>query len=230
MNAKVKIGNLQESSLHAELKRWYACPGDKLEQNVDGYVIDILREDTLIEIQTRNFSAIKPKIARLVEQYKVHLVYPIAEKKWIVRMEKDGRVIRRRKSPKHGCYQDLFVELVRLPSMLKHANFTMEVLLTWEEEIWQKDNRGSWRRKGWSIADRRLLEVVDHRRLNSPEHLRAFLPLGLPAAFTTGDLAKAMDKPVYLAQKMAYCLRSMDVIEIVGKRGNAWLYKIERER
>jgi hypothetical protein len=230
MKRKPEIGKSNETSLHASLKHWYACPGDQLEENVDGYVIDIVRDDMLIEIQTRNFSAIKPKLVRLIEQYRVHMVFPIAQKKWIVRVENDGRLIRKRKSPKQGCYEDLFIELVRIPGLVTHDNFSMELLLTWEEEIWRDDNQGSWRRKGWSVADRRLIEVVDGWQLNSPDQFKAFLPEGLPVPFTTGELAKGINKPVYLAQKMAYCLRSMQVIEIVGKRGNAWLYRIAENR
>jgi hypothetical protein len=225
VSKSVGIGTLQETSLHAGLKSWYARPGDRLEQRVDGYIVDIFREDTLIEIQTGNFSAIKSKLARLVEHYCVHLVYPIAQKKWIVRVDNDGRMTGRRKSPKRGCFEDLFVELVRIPGLVSHTNFTLEVLLTWEEEVWLKDNRGSWRRRGWSIADRRLLNVVDRRLLASPDHFQAFLPDSLQFPFTTSELAKAIHKPIYLAQKMAYCLRTMGVIEIVGKQGNSYLYE-----
>ena len=69
------IGTLRESDLHAALKRHYARPGDQLETVIDGYVIDIVREDAvqgieLIEIQTHNFAALKreaPGLARQLE-------------------------------------------------------------------------------------------------------------------------------------------------------------------
>ena len=35
-----------EMTLHASIKEWYASPGDKIEVEVDGYVIDIVRGDT----------------------------------------------------------------------------------------------------------------------------------------------------------------------------------------
>ena len=60
------IGLLNEKALHASLKQWYARPGDQLEVAVDGFVIDIVRDDLLIEIQTRNFSSIKSKLTNLV--------------------------------------------------------------------------------------------------------------------------------------------------------------------
>ena len=50
------IGLLNEKPLHASLKQWYARPGDRFEVAVDGFVIDIVRDDLLIEIQTRNFA------------------------------------------------------------------------------------------------------------------------------------------------------------------------------
>ena len=223
------IGTLQETSLHADLKTWYARPGDKLEQIVGDYIVDILHNNILIEVQIGHFSAIKPKLLRLVKDYPVHLVYPIAQQKWIVRLDKDEKPARRRKSPKQGGFEDLFLELVRFPTLVAHHNFTLEVLLTWEEEVWREDNQGSWRRKGWSIADRRLLSVVDRLLLESPDQFRHLLPVSLPDCFTTGDLARAIKKPTYLAQKMAYCLRTIGVVKIVGKQRNAYLYELAND-
>ena len=46
------IGTLNEGALHAQLKDWYRRPGDRLEQNVGGFVVDLVRGDLLVEIQT----------------------------------------------------------------------------------------------------------------------------------------------------------------------------------
>ena len=59
------IGSLRETSLHASLKSWWARPGDLLEASVDGYVVDLLRGETVVEIQTGHFSAIRPKLRAL---------------------------------------------------------------------------------------------------------------------------------------------------------------------
>jgi hypothetical protein len=74
--SKPGIGLLRETSLHAALKNWYAKEGDRMEVQVGGYVIDILREGLLIEIQTRGFSSLKAKLIRLTQNYPVRLVYP----------------------------------------------------------------------------------------------------------------------------------------------------------
>ena len=61
-----QIGTLNEKSLHAALKEWYALPGDRFEVAVDGFVADIVRGEQLIEIQTRSFPAMKRKLRRLL--------------------------------------------------------------------------------------------------------------------------------------------------------------------
>ena len=45
------INTYNEKSLHADLKQWYAQPADQLEVPVDGYVIDLVRGDLLVESQ-----------------------------------------------------------------------------------------------------------------------------------------------------------------------------------
>jgi hypothetical protein len=218
------IGTLKESSLHAGLKHWYALPGDKLESPLDGYWIDIVRGRLLIEIQTGSFSAIKPKLTRLLKNYPVRLVYPVPREKWIVRVSADGKTLGRRKSPKRGQGIALFQELVRIPKLVAHRNLTLEVLFTQEEEIRRDDGRGSRRKKYWSIADRRLLAVVDRQILVLPQDYLYFLPQALPERFTVRELSKALGQPYFKAGQMAYCLRHMGAIEAVGKRSNAILY------
>jgi hypothetical protein len=57
---------------------------------------------------------------------------------------------------------------------------------------------------------------------------QACIPAGLES-FTTGDLAAAMAIRTDLAQKMAYCLHRAQVIELIGKRGRARLYRVRLE-
>jgi hypothetical protein len=153
-------------------------------------------------------------------------MHPIAQERFVVRVDADGVVVSRRKSPRRGTIYHLFTELVRIPQLVTHPNFSLEVLLIREEQIWLDDARGSWRRKGWSIHDRRLLDVIESIVLATPADFAALLPATLPEPFTTKELAAAIKQPPALAQKMAYCLREMNVIIISGKRGRALVYEI----
>jgi hypothetical protein len=222
----LNIGTLQENSLHAALKEWYSLPGDQIEQNVDGYWIDIVRDNLLIEIQTRNFSAIKNKLHYLLEKHPLRLVYPIPLEKWIVRLPVESdQLPARRKSPRRGRLVDVFRELVRIPHLVAQPNFSLEVLMTREEEIRRNDGLGSWRRQGWSIVDRRLLEVVSRVVLETPSDFVAFLPASLPEQFTNRELAGELGITRSLASKTAYSLRSMGLVDVTGKRGKAYLYE-----
>ena len=189
-----EIGTLNERSLHAALKAWYAQPGDLIEIDVDGFVIDIVRGDLLVEIQTRHFSAIKRKMIELVENHQVRLVYPVAREKWIVRLTKDGSkgVLGRRKSPKRGSIASIFAELVSFPKLLAHPNLSIEVLLIQEEEVRAFGGKRAWRRRGWVAQERRLLDVVERQLFEDPDDLLVLVPPDLPQPWTTADLALTM--------------------------------------
>jgi len=214
-----------EKSLHSSIKQWYVAEGDRFEVKIDKYVIDLVREDSLIEIQTKNFSAIGNKLRDLVKYNKVMLVHPIAIEKYIITTEVTDKVISRRKSPKKGKLVDLFDELIRIPDLMGSDNFILEILMTKEEEIRCKDGKGSWRRKGISIVDRKLLEVVEKITFAEQKDFLRFLPEELPVNFTNKTLAKVLAIKVFKARKITYCFRKMKIIKEVGKIKNELIFE-----
>ncbi len=235
-NSPRTIGLLQERSLHAALKKWYARRGDKIEVPLEGFHIDLVRGDLLIEIQTRNFFALKKKLPKLLEQHRLRLVHPIAAEKWLVRVAADGITeISRRRSPKRGTFEDIFDELVSIPALLDHPNFSLEILLIHEEEIRRVRGAGEKPAKrtrfprDWDRHDHRLLQVVDSRVITSLDDLRAFLPSNLPTPFTNRDLARTLGGHYSRAQSMTYVMRQIGILERVGKRGRAILYALQNE-
>jgi hypothetical protein len=225
--AASRIGTLREKPLHASLKQWYARPGDRAEVVVDGYVIDLVRGDQLIEIQTRGFAGLRTKVTTLLAAgHQVRIVHPVAVDRWIVRVDADGTFLGRRRSPSHGDLTDLAPALVSFPELLAHPGFAIEVLLTTEEEYRRHEPGRCWRRRGWTVVERRLVEVVDRVVFADPVDLARMLPHGLPELFTTADLASGLGRPPRVAQQVAYCLRRLGLIEAVGKRGHAVEYRI----
>ena len=220
------IGTLTEKSLHADLKAHFARPDDEIETEVEGFVIDIARGNTLIEIQTGGFTPLKRKLAVLLAAgYHVHLVHPVPAAKWVVRETSKGRRLNRRKSPRKGTLYDVFWELPRIPHLLNEPGFSLEVVLTHQEEVLVNDGKGSWRRRGWSIHDQRLLEVAESHRFIRPGDYMGKIPADLPRPFTTRSLSKRVGIRINLAQKMAYTLTKAGWLDRVGKEGNAYLYQ-----
>jgi hypothetical protein len=219
------IGTLRERPLHASLKRWYAEPGDRTEVAVDGYVIDLVRGDLLIEVQTRGLSSARHKVAALLGRgHRLRVIFPIAVDTWIVKFDAVAGVLSRRRSPRHGIASDVFAELVSIATLLADPGLEIDLVLIEMEERRFHAPGGPWRRKGWTVEERRLVEVLGTLRLRGVADLAAFLPAGLPERFTTADLASRLGRPRRAAQQMAYCLRSVAVIDAVGKRGHVIEY------
>ena len=219
------IGSLNESQLHAALKVASAPPGSRFEVELGGYVIDALHGDLLIEVQTRNFGAMRTKLAALLPEHRVRLVLPVATTRWLVKHHDDGHKERRR-SPRSAGVEQLFAELVYGPELFAHPNLEIEVALIEEEEHRRHVPGKAWRRRGWVVTGRGLVSVQERRLLREPEDLVGLLPSELPSPFTTADVATLGRWPRRLAQQAAYCLAALELAERVGKVGNAYLYEL----
>lgn len=104
---------INESNLHSELKHLYSGTNAVHESNVDGYIVDIFKNDSIIEIQTGSFTKIRPKIAQLLPRYAVKLVYPIPSEKTIVVYDaKKENILYKRRSPKKGELIDIVDETI----------------------------------------------------------------------------------------------------------------------
>jgi len=220
---------MTEYSLHAGIKEWYSVLGGQVEVKVDDFIVDVVKDGLLIEIQTRNLSAIKKKLGKLLLTNQVRLVYPIAKVKWIVYVSNSGEFVRKRRSPKKGKIIDLFIEMVHLSDLINDKNFSFEVLLIEEEELRCDDGKGSWRRRGVSVKDRKLLKVFDRVVFEDRTDFLKILPDTLAVSFTNRVLAKKLGISVRLAQKITYCLRKMNVLIIDGKKKRELLFRVPKE-
>ena len=220
------IGVLREGPLHAALKDWLARPGDRAEVRVDRFHIDLVRADgELVEVQTGAFGPLGPKLDVLLEAHRVRIVHPVAAQRRIVRVDEHGEVLSARRSPKRAGIVELFDRLVSFPSLLDHPNLVVEVLLT-SEDVVRGEAPVRRRRRAGDGGERRLVEVLERIELRSPADLLEALP-PLPAApFTTRELGVALSCPLVLAQRAAYCLRIMGLLEPAGRRGRAPLYRL----
>ena len=223
------IGLENESSLHAALKKAYAGDNGNMEVSVEGYVVDVEKDGHLIEIQTKNISSMSKKLGNLCKNNKLKLVHPIAEEKWITLVSEEGEIIRRRKSTKKGKLTDVFDELVRAHNIFLNENLSLEVVMVKVEEIRRDDGKGSWRRKGISIYDKRLLELGHKKEFKCKEELLEILPKDIDEGFTNKDLAKSLKINVAKARKITYCLKKLGIIKEVGKKGRELSFNVDRQ-
>jgi hypothetical protein len=223
------IGVLREGPLHAAVKEALARPGDRAEVPFGRFVIDLVRADgELVEIQTGGFSPLGPKLDALLDGHRMRIVHPVAAQRRIVRVDADGQVLSARRSPARAGALEIFDRLVAFPSLLAHPHLTVEVLLCREDHVRgaQAGRSRSGRRKR-DPGQRRLVEILERVELRGPPDAAALLPpaLAVGAPFTTRELAAVAGCRTVLAQRIAYCLRAMEVLADAGRRGAAPLHR-----
>jgi len=217
-----------ETSLHRQLKTIYAGETAQVEVRLAGYRIDAVADGLLVEIQHGSLAAIRDKIRKLVEKHDVLIVKPIVGRKTLIRQDAmGGRVLSRRLSPKRGALIDLFDELVYFTRVFPHKRLTIEAVLVEIEELRYPGHgrRRRWRQNDHTVEDQRLVELGESIRLATSDDLLRLLPGPLPERFHTGELAESLGIRRHIAQRIAYCLREIGAIKIIGKQGNAQLYE-----
>jgi len=220
-----------ETSLHRQLKELYAGDAAAREVRLDGYRIDAIADGKLIEIQSAPLGAIRDKVRTLLERHDVLVVKPLAARKSLIRLKRaGGAVVSVRNSPRREKVFDLFSELVNFVPLFPHPRLTIDVLLTEQEEERVPAKRRRRRGKDYRVLDRRLIRVEATHSFQTAADILALLPAELPASFTTADIARLAGMPRWLAQKMAYCLRRMEAIEVVGVAQRSRLYERSESR
>ncbi len=228
MDTKSTIGIFNESSLHASLKAWYSRGGGETERQVGNFVCDVHQRDgSIVEIQLGSFAPLLKKTRELCTYAPIKLVHPIARECWITTLNKDGSMLRRRKSPKKGTIWHIFDALVHAPPILGMPNCSIEILLVSIEEIRRADGRGSWRRKGVCIEDKVLKEIHEALLLTALDDWKQFIPLNLQQGlFTSAELAKEAGIPPNLARKTLYVLKKANLLQEGDRQGKYKTYSL----
>ena len=211
------------------LKEQYGITsGGRCEVVVEGYRIDAVEPTgQLVEIQSGALGPLRAKLTRLLPEHRLRVVKPVVlERRVVKRARAEGADLSVRRSPKRGAIFDLFEDLVGLARVFPHPNLVIEVLAVSIDEI-----RLPRRRKpGYAIADRRLTKILSKRLLAQPADLWDLLPADhdWDQPFTTDDIARRIDRPLWFAQHVAYFLRHSAAAESIGKEANYLVYAKSR--
>jgi hypothetical protein len=214
-----------EMSLHRSLKDRYAAgEADRREVRVAGFRIDAVDETgRFVEIQSGALGPLCRKLQRLLPQHRLRIVKPvILSRRLLQTSPRNGSVLSVRRSPKRGSLVDIFDDLIGLVRIFPHTNLDIEILGVTIDEVRIRRRR----RPGFRVADRRLGEIRETAILAHAGDLWSILPSACHGhgPFTTVELAQRLEKPVWFAQRVAYCLRKTGAACITGKKGNRLIY------
>jgi hypothetical protein len=214
-----------ETSLHHTLKERYATGGDRRpEVVIRGFRVDAVDDEgRLVEVQSGPLGPLRGKLRRLLPDHRIRIVKPVALRRRIVRRTRhDGPDLSSRCSPRRGVLHDVFDDLIGVVRVFPNVNLDIEILGVTTDEVRVPRRR----RPGYTVADRRLGAIHETTSLVHAADLWALLPDSCDGRqpFTTHDLAQQLGRPLWFAQRVAYCLRLTGAARVVGKTGNRLVY------
>ena len=220
------IGTLGEKDLHALLKLHYEPDVSKHEQKVGTYVADILNEQGIIEIQTRQLHKLRPKLNAFLVENRVTVVYPIVANKTLAWIDPDtGEVTKKRRSPKRGQLIDAARELYALKMYLLDEKLVIHLHFVDVHETRWLNGWSDDRKKGSHRANQEPQLIKECIVLNEPMDYRQFIPADLSELFTSKDLAQLLKAPLHKVQTLINVLHHVGVIQKVDKQGRLNVYR-----
>ena len=250
------INTYNESDLHSTLKKIYALESNgSMEVKLDDtpWICDIMGEDeSIIEIQTSNLSALTEKAAYILETgRKLKIVHPIAVIKWIELYANDGTLLHRKKSPKKATIFDSLRSRTQICPLFLHKNCTLEILSCEITEMRretatpsQTQNNARRHLKNWLPMGKRLEKIIKKERFTGKSDWISLVPIelreskdenGAPLPFRTSDLQKAIEsskskKDSRWASLLIWILKKMNLLELAETKGRSKFYKMKTEK
>lgn len=223
--AKCGIGTLGEGILHSTIKHYCQPDLTMHEVKYKGFVCDAISENGIIEIQTSSFNRLRRKLAVLLEEKDVTIVYPIFSLKYILMLDGEtGEVLSRRRSPKKDTIFEVFRELYKIRSFLSNPRLSLKIISFEAEEYRLKCEKTFKNRKGYIRLERVPLDITGETYIRGAQEYRLFVPDDIPNNFDSGEFSKYAKVTRSVASKALLILTELGAIERIGKRGRSYLY------
>lgn len=247
------INTYNETDLHLTLKKIYALEySGKMEQKIPGtnWICDIITDSgDVIEIQTSNISALKPKIVFLLSQKRqVRIVHPIAIEKIIETYDKNGNLLSKKKSPRRDTIYSVIRSLTGMYDLLGADGLTLELIFVNITELRQKTdadvqlaNKSRRHLKNWIPCGKRLEQITQKKRLCDKKDFLVLIPVNTPRPFRATDLQTAIQgkdwesegislnpsnkkKAAASARLVIWLLTKMNLLKVVQTKGRSKFY------
>lgn len=221
------IGTYKERTLHAALKNYYEPDQTRHEQPLMGYIADIFNENGVMEIQTRDFYAMKKKLETFLPEFPVTIIYPAVRQKWLIWINPEtGETTPRRRSPKIGTPYAIFNELYGIRSLVTHTNLRLRIISVDIEEYRQLNGWSRDKKRGSTRSERIPVGIGDEIAVDNKRDYLKFIPEGLPSSFYSIDFAKSVKLNRSSAQNALYILNAVEAVERIDRDKKGYIYKI----
>ena len=239
------IGTLAEKSVHSVLKYYFAPDETFHEQKIGRFVADICIDGEIYEIQTKQFYLMKRKLEFFLQEHEVTIIYPVclentlhwipcedvqtnsesALKQSIDAYQRTG-ITAGRKTRKKGMPYRFFQEIYGIKELIHHPNlhFILAVLST--EEYRLLDGYGPHKKIRATKTDKIPIRMLDLISIREPLDYAALLPDHLPETFQSSDFGRKAGISRDLAGIALNILQELEIVTRIGKKGNAYIYRV----
>lgn len=221
------IGTLSEKLLHRTVKFYVDQNSEYHEVDYLGAVADVKNEQGIFEIQTASFSYLRAKLRRFLKNDSVTVIYPVITDRTIYWIDENGALSEPHKTSRTGRSTDVLFEASALADIIPHENFRILVFLIRAEEYRKLDGWDATRKKGATSEKLIPTELTGIIELSGVEDYKAILP-PLADGFTSKDFSRALRLRGRRASYSLTLLKRIGAVEQIGKRGNAFLYRIKQ--
>lgn len=213
------IGTIGEKTLHLALKYYFAPDPETHERPIGGFIADAVTEEGVFEIQTRGLSRLKPKLDAFLPLCPVTVVHPVADPKWVCRVDEFGEILSRRKSPKHESVITAMREIYTLRDYFANPNFQI-CICTVELTEFVVRTGGQKRLK----LDRVPLTLRAEQYFRCGANFAALLP-PIREPFTIPELTEALHVPEMQVRMFVSILVRFGILAEAGKSGRMKLWR-----
>ncbi len=219
------IGTLSEKRLHAALKYYYAPDASCREVKLGRYVADVFDGERVVEIQTRQFRNLCPKLSKFLERYPVRVVHPVFRSRYLIWTDPEtGCSSKPHKCRTVGTPLEAFEELYAIRSFLTSERLSVELLLLDVDEYRLLDGRGADRKKGATKLEKIPRDVPDSVLLQTKDDYAALLPKALPERFTVPQFSRLTGLRGRASYSAVHVLEALGLLRQDGLDGRAAVY------
>lgn len=206
-----------EKSVHKRIKYYLDNNEKHHEVRVGNYIADVKRDNQIYEIQTKHFKLLLDKIEYYLQYgYNVTVVYPVINIRYVYTLDKNWKIIKRRKSAYKGSIQDVLLELYWIHKYLNNKLFELKIILVNVEDM---------KIEGSSDIIRQVSSFDGEITIENLEGLKVLVPNTLNTRFTTSEFIKESKSRKKRIASGVKLLRELEVIKQVDKRGNTIIYE-----
>lgn len=208
------------------MKNYFEPYGENQEIRIGGYVADIVGENGVIEIQTRQFNKLLKKLEAFLDYCDVTVVYPIPAVKYVRWIDTEtGELSEKHKSPRKYTIYEVMPELYKIKYTLDNPRFHLCLCMLETEEIRLLNGWSKNKKRGSTRHDRIPKGLIDEIHIDCPADFDMFLPEDLPKQFTSKDFALNAKISREYAQVTLNILTYLERVKRVGKQGASILYE-----